>query len=65
MKVIVTDVQPPALLHSRSVWLVCECGNSAHRRLVAHIYLLHCGFVQLIEIQRIDAILGPKYQVLI
>lgn len=29
------------------------------------VYLLHRGFVQLVEIQRIDAVLGPKYQVLI
>lgn len=28
-------------------------------------HLLHGGFVQLVEIQRVDAVLGPKYQVLI
>lgn len=33
--------------------------------LMADVYLLHGGFVQLVEIQRIDAVLGPKYQILI
>lgn len=28
-------------------------------------HLLHGGLVQLVEIQRVDAVLGPKYQVLI
>lgn len=44
-----------------------KSGGWTHKptHLVADVYLLHGSFMQLVEIQRIDAVLGPKYQVLI
>lgn len=57
----------PKLFGLQGEWQVREYGRWAlgATRLAPDVYLLHRGFVQLIEIQRIDAVLGPKYQVLI
>lgn len=60
-------------LHFFSLAFKLRATMSARLRLLALFagaqsytsHLLHGGFVQLVEIQRVDAVLGPKYQVLI